>query len=200
VPANRDREGPHGLPPPPPPDRRVTSPAVRQLESTTMALRHPRNAQPVEVPTRERVRQRRTPTHTPWAVGRLLRVPGQVAAPPAGPKFPVAAAPPRRPNLAATATADPGGEGLDDGRRCCSANVGVPARDLLPHGAPHLPPRPPARAGRAPTAVPLDRRERRRAPLAPVRLARRAAKAPERSPPRPVARVSRGPVAASAPD
>ncbi len=26
---NRDREGPHGLPPPTPPDRRVTSPAVR---------------------------------------------------------------------------------------------------------------------------------------------------------------------------
>ena len=30
---NRDREGPHGLPPPTPPDLRVTSPAVRQIES-----------------------------------------------------------------------------------------------------------------------------------------------------------------------
>jgi ATP-binding cassette, subfamily B, multidrug efflux pump len=30
---NRDREGPHGLPPPTPPDRRVTSPAVRWIES-----------------------------------------------------------------------------------------------------------------------------------------------------------------------
>ena len=30
---NRDREGPHGLPPPTPPDIRVTSPAVRQMLS-----------------------------------------------------------------------------------------------------------------------------------------------------------------------
>src|SRR2546428_701063 len=29
--ANRDREGPHGLPPPTPPDIRVTYPAVRQM-------------------------------------------------------------------------------------------------------------------------------------------------------------------------
>jgi hypothetical protein len=29
---NRDREGPHGLPPPTPPDRRVTYPAVRQMK------------------------------------------------------------------------------------------------------------------------------------------------------------------------
>ena len=32
-PSNRDREGPHGLPPPTPPDIRVTYPAVRQIKS-----------------------------------------------------------------------------------------------------------------------------------------------------------------------
>jgi hypothetical protein len=30
---NRDKGGPHGLPPPTPPDRRVTDPAARQIES-----------------------------------------------------------------------------------------------------------------------------------------------------------------------
>src|SRR5262249_27332898 len=31
LPSNRDREGPHGLPPPTPPDVRVTYPAVRRI-------------------------------------------------------------------------------------------------------------------------------------------------------------------------
>jgi hypothetical protein len=49
---NRDREGPHGLPPPTPPDIRVTYPAVRWMQSTMGTAMEARQSQAVEVAPR----------------------------------------------------------------------------------------------------------------------------------------------------
>ncbi len=70
----------------------------------------------------------RQPPQTPWAVRRLVRVPGQVAAHPTVPEFPVSPSPPLLPKVAPKAASDPGIQLLEDGRGFRVAKVSVPPR------------------------------------------------------------------------
>ncbi len=153
---NRDREGPHGLPPPTPPDGRVTYPAVRRVES----LRRGQAAASARVEARGGTRetQRRALPETPGSVGRGGGVPGERSADAAAASCPIAGPPPRRPPRAAESAAQPRVT-LATPRRCVTQATGaVPASP----GAGHL------RHPRLEPAAPGTRRTRptpRRAPL-----------------------------------
>jgi hypothetical protein len=105
---NRDREGPHGLPPPTLPDLRVTSPAVRWRQSAMGTAMEARQSQAVAGAPRERDRQRWAGGEAPRPLGGLDRVPGQVPAHAAATPLPVALPIPWLPQIAAQLTPDPG--------------------------------------------------------------------------------------------
>jgi hypothetical protein len=75
---NRDREGPHGLPPPTPPYVRVTYTAVRRVES--MRRSKAEESERVEERCWKRDTQRRALTETPGSVCRFGGVPGKLSA------------------------------------------------------------------------------------------------------------------------
>ena len=76
--SNRDRGRPHDLSPPTPPDRRVTSPAVRRVES--MRRGQAAESERVEERCWKGETQRRALTETPGAVCRFGGVPGEGSA------------------------------------------------------------------------------------------------------------------------
>src|SRR4029453_3531008 len=129
---NRDREGPHGLPPPTPPDIRITYPAVRWIQLAMGTAMEARQSQAVEVAPRERDRQRRAAADAPRPMGGLDRVPGQVPAHAAATQLPVPPPLPLLPQRAAQSTPDPGVQLLEACRRFCKAKVGVPSIEVTP--------------------------------------------------------------------
>src|SRR5262245_1629925 len=98
---NRDREGPHGLPPPPPPDIQVTSPAVRWMPSAMGTAMEAWPSQAVDGAPRARDHQRRAAANAPRPMGRLDGVPGQVPAHAAATPLPVPSPLPVLPQIAA---------------------------------------------------------------------------------------------------
>ena len=131
---NRDRGRPHDLTPPTPPYIRVSYTAIRWGTSTTRAPIETWHAQSVKVVSWYRNRQRRTPAQAPRAMGRLIRVPGQVLTHSALPEFPVPASPPLLPYVAAEAPPDPGVPLLERRLGFGKAKVRVPPVEGLSQG------------------------------------------------------------------
>lgn len=182
-PDNRDREGPRGPSPPTPPDIRITYPAVRQNQATTLAPRQPGHAEPVEILARQGLGQGWAPTQPPRTMGRLGGVPGQIPAHPMVHQLAVSASPPLLPEIAAKSTPGPRVELLERGCRFRLANIRTPAIEILAHIPPHPRQRHTPSALRPPTDLRLEPLEGFPAHRAPVRPAPREAKPQERSPP-----------------
>jgi hypothetical protein len=128
---NRDREGPHGLPPPTPPDIRVTDPAVRRVESRRRGQAE--ESARVEARGWKRDPQRRALTETPGSVCRCGGVPGKRSADAAAASCPIACPPPRLPHLAASAAATPHVTPAQHRGCVTPANGAVPASQVAVH-------------------------------------------------------------------